>query len=212
MSAVVELVHSGEASWAPISWVAQQGDAVYSWQVCEGPLGKECRFYQTGTMCVPHVLRLSPSAAEGIRAAYLSVLTEALSLVPYVNKEELSKVVQTVLALLSCDVSAGYNELFEQAVATCSKSPEFLRGLITGSLQNGRHVDVSNIPLPDTIITQITCMPERNRLNCVQAEVSLMFAPLQSTSPEESSFARGDSSPFTLMLEHTDVSDLLNTP
>lgn len=212
MSTLVELMHPGEASWAPIIWIDQPGDALYSWQVFDGALGRECRFYQTGAMCVPHVLRLSPAAAEEFRAAYLSVLADALSLVPHFNGEDLSKVVHTVLALLSCEVAAGHSDLMDQVSTTCSKCPEFLRAVILGSLQNGSYADFSNIPLPDAVLTQITCSPERSRPSCAQAEVSLMFAPLQTTSSEESSFTRAESSPLTLLLEQSDISNLLNTP
>eukprot|EP00877_Chromochloris_zofingiensis_P003640 jgi/Chrzof1/13277/Cz07g27080.t1 len=199
--ALIELAHPGDISWAAISWSSKPGEARYSWQVCEGPLGTEYRFFQIGRQSVPHVLRFSPSGAAEFRAAYMKVLEDTLALCPYVPVEE---VVHSVLPLLACDVSAGHHELLDQVSAVCSRCPDFLRAFILGSLDSMQACDTADIPLSDFIITKVSCADRRSNLKVIQGDVTTEAAPSSSSTRN---YAAGDRSPPS---DHKEESSMLN--
>eukprot|EP00877_Chromochloris_zofingiensis_P000500 jgi/Chrzof1/10450/UNPLg00377.t1 len=123
---------------------------------------------------------MTPDAAAQLRAQYLAVVLEALSMDPLPPLEELAC---TAGALLCCEVPLGHKELLDAVVKTCIRSPDFLRTLMGGSFRSfGSSSDAYNVL--NGVVTDLVPTQQRTCLRRMDAIATCAAAPTPFLEPQ----------------------------
>eukprot|EP00877_Chromochloris_zofingiensis_P003045 jgi/Chrzof1/12741/Cz07g05260.t1 len=177
--AMVEVSEPGsDVKWAVVRWLGSQEGTCYSWHLCSGPEGSEHRWCEKNGV-YGAVLRLTREAAKQFRAGYLTIMSDALDLVPHVPCDE---VAVTAKALLACELGCGHSELMELVLKACSRSPEFQRALINCCVAPC-HPSYNSMELPDYVVSNVSCNDSRKSLKCMSTGIKL--TPVTPTSSPE---------------------------